>query len=279
MRIKREDNGNEKMRNVAHAMRVSFFFIFQFSFLVSIQAQAPRQQLREGNRQYGKQHYDQAEVTYRHALEADSTNVRGQYNLGSALYRQKKYDEAASHYEAAMASPKATSKQRAKALHNRGNSYLKAGMEGQDQQKLQQALASYQEALKLDPKNDDTRYNLALARHLLQQAQQQQQQQGGGDDKNNQDNQQQNQQQQQQNQGDQQKKDNSQNQQGQQDKQEQQGQQGNQQQQQQQQPQQDMKKRDADRVLEAMGNKERQTLRDRKRSDIPVKGKKTDKDW
>lgn len=274
--MKNRGVSKEIMRNVAHAMRVSLLFFFQLSFLISLQAQASRHQLREGNRQYNKQRYDQAEVAYRRALERDSTDARGQYNLGSTLYRQKKYDEAASHYEQAMASPTATAKQRAQALHNRGNSYLKAGMESQNQQQLQQALASYQEALKLDPKNDDTRYNLALARHLLQQAQQQQQQQGGGGDNKNQ-NQQQNQQGQQQNQGDQQKKDNSQNQQGQQNQQDQQNQQG--QQQRQQQGQQDMKKRDAERVLEAMGNKERQTLRGRERTDLPVKGKRTDKDW
>ena len=252
------------------------FFTFHLSPFTSVMAQASRHQLREGNRQYNKQHYDQAEVAYRHALERDSTDARGQYNLGNALYRQKKYDEASSHYEQALASPSATPRQRARALHNRGNSHLKAGIENQDQQQLQQALASYQEALKLDPKNDDTRYNLALARHLLQQAQQQQQ--GGGNDKNQDQQQQNQQQQQQQNQGDQQKKDNNQNQQGQQGQQDRQDQQQGKEQKQQQ-GQQDVKKRDAERVLDAMGNKERQTLRERTRTDLPAKGKKTDKDW
>lgn len=243
---------------------------------LSAAAQAPRGQLRQGNRQYRKQNYEQAEVSYRRALEHDSTDVRGQYNLGNALYRQKKYDVADSHYVRAITSPSATPKQRAHALHNRGNSLLQAGMENKDQQLLQQALTSYQEALKLDPKNEDTRYNLALARHLLQQAQQQQQQQqqqGGGDQ-----NQQKQQNQQQQNQGDkqqqQQQQGNNQQQQGQQQQQQQQNREG-----QQQQAQQDVKKRDAERMLEAMGNRERQTLRDRKRTDIPTKGRKTDKDW
>ncbi len=243
-------------------------------------AQASRHQLREGNREYKKQHYDQAEVAYRRALERDSTDARGQYNLGNTLYRQKKYDEANRHYEQAYTSPKMSNKQRAHTLHNRGNSLLKAGMETQDQQKLQQALASYQEALKLDPKNEDTRYNLALARHLLQQAQKNQQNQGGGNDKN-QDQDKQNQQQQQQNQGDQQKNDDQQNQQGnqQQDQQQNQQEQGQQQKNKEQQAREDMKKRDAERMLEAMKNNERQTLRERERKDIPVGGKKTDKDW
>ena len=240
-------------------------------------AQASRHQLREGNRQYKKQNYDQAEVAYRRALERDSTDARGQYNLGNALYRQKKYEEANRHYEQAFVSPKAGDKERAKTLHNRGNSLLKAGMDSQDQQMLQQALASYQEALKLDPKNEDTRYNLALARHLLQQAQQNQQNQGGGNDKN-QDKDKQNQQQNQQNQGDQQQKDNQQNQQGNQ-QQDQNQQKQDQQKSKEQQAREDMKKRDAERMLEAMKNNERQTLRERDRKDIPVGGKKTDKDW
>lgn len=237
---------------------------------LSTAAQAPRGQLRQGNRQYRKQNYEQAEVSYRRALEQDSSDVRGQYNLGNALYRQKKYDVADSHYVRAITSPSATPKQKAHALHNRGNSLLQAGMENQDQQLLQQALASYQEALKLDPKNEDTRYNLALARHLLQKAQQQQQQQqqGGGDQKQQQQNQQQ------QNQGDNQQQQGNNNQQQQGQQQQQQNREG-----QRQQAQQEVKKRDAERMLEAMGNRERQTLRDRKRTDIPTKGRKTDKDW
>ena len=59
-------------------------------------------------------------------------------------------------------------------------------------QGLQQAVNCYQEALKLDPKNDNTRYNLAYARRLLLQQQQQQQQQGGQNQQQNQDNQHQN---------------------------------------------------------------------------------------
>ena len=56
--------------------------------------QANRHMLREGNRNYKKDKFDQAEMSYRRALESDSNDFRGQYNLGNALYRQKKYDEA-----------------------------------------------------------------------------------------------------------------------------------------------------------------------------------------
>lgn len=141
--------------------------------------QANRHMLREGNRNYKKDKFDQAEMSYRRALESDSNDFRGQYNLGNALYRQKKYDEAARHYEQSLANPNIDTHQRARALHNQGNSYVKAGLENEQQgmQYFQQAVKSYQESLKLEPKDEDTRYNLAYARRLLQQAQQQQQQQ------------------------------------------------------------------------------------------------------
>ena len=157
---------------------ILIIFNFQFSNFHTLQAQADRQQLRDGNRSYKKEKYDKAEVQYRRALEHDSMDYRGQFNLGNALYRQKKYDEAARHYDQALQSADISDNQRSRALHNKGNSYLKAGMENQEQgmQLFQQAVQNYQDALKLDPKNEDTRYNLAYARRLLQQAQQQQQQ-------------------------------------------------------------------------------------------------------
>ena len=237
----------------------------------TMQAQASRHQLREGNRSYNKQHYEQAEVSYRRALERDSSDFRGQYNLANDLYRQKKYDEAARHYQQALSAPHITTNQKAQTLHNQGNSFLKLAQESeQGQQGLQQAINSYQEALKLDPKNDDTRYNLAYARRLLQQ--QQQQQGGGGQDqqqnKQNQQNQQSQQGQQQDQQGQQQ---------------DQQGQQQNQPQerqgQQNKQPMQDRRREDAERMLEAVKNNEKQTLRDKARAEKAVRVNKTDKDW
>ena len=240
---------------------------------LAVSAQGGRHQLREGNRDYNKQHYEQAEVQYRRALEHDSTDYRGQYNLAGCLYRQEKYGEAASHYQQALADQDITDRQRAQALHNQGNSLLKSALQSEQMQGLQQAVNCYQEALKLDPKNDDTRYNLAYARRLLQQQQNQQQQ----NQQQNQDQQKDQQQQQQQQQQDQQ-------QQQQQDRQQQQNQQQQQQQDQQQQQQQmqgdqKRKKQDAERMLEAVKNNERQTLRDKKTAEMPVRARKTDKDW
>ena len=238
-------------------------------------AQANRHQLREGNRQYKKEKYDQAEVSYRRALERDSTDFRGQYNLGNSLYRSGKYDEASRHYTEALNNPRLDAKRRAATLHNQGNSNLMAGkVQGESQmQYLQQAVKSYQEALKLDPKNDNTRYNLAYAMRLLQQAQQQaQQQQGGGDDNRQDNNQQQNQQQGQQNQEGKQDQQNS-------IQQQQDQRQEGKQHDNAQARQQDMKKQEAERTLEAVKNNERQTLREQQKQQKVAGAHHSDKDW
>lgn len=247
-----------------------------FAFTVQAHGQASRHQLREGNRDYNKQRYEQAEVNYRRALVRDSNDFRGQYNLANDLYRQEKYGEAASHYQQALAAPQITDHQRAQTLHNQGNSLLQAARQSEQMEGLQQAINSYQEALKLEPKRDDTRYNLAYARRLLQQQQQQQQQNQQNQDQNN-DNKQQQQQQQQQDQQDNDQQKQQQKQQGQ--SQDQQDQQDQQNQKQPSQAKPDQRKQDAERMLDAVKNNERQTLRDVQKTDKKVRRHTNDKDW
>ena len=249
------------------------FLILAFLCIMTspLWAQANRHQLRDGNRNYKKERYDQAEVAYRRALERDSVDFRGQYNLGNALYRQGKYDDAARHYGQALQAPDIANNRRAQAFHNMGNCHLKAGLADKEQgmQHFQQAVQAYQEAMKLAPKNEDTRYNLAYALRMLRQAQQQQQ--GGGQQNQQNKNGQQNQQDKQQNQQDKQ-----QNQQGQQPKDD--GQ--DQQKQGQQRPQQqDQRKQDAERMLEAVKNNEKQTLKEQTQKTKAVTGHHSDKDW
>ncbi len=250
------------------------------SLAVAQNSQA-RKDTRKGNREYKSNHFDRAEVDYRRALHADSTAYRAHYNLGNTLYRQKKYDEAATHYSRALEHPDLDKKTRSRILHNRGNSNLKNGLQKENRaegmQDFQKAVNDYQEALKLNPKNDDTRYNLSYAKKMLQQAQQQQQQNGGGNDQNQQqdkkdqgkngNNNQDQQQDQQQNQQNQQN--NQQNQQNQQDKQ----------QQKQQQKKQDQKKQDAERLLEAVKNNEKNTMKENtKKLEVAPAGR-IEKDW
>lgn len=257
--------------------------------MVSAQNSQARKETRHGNKEYKAKHYDQSEVNYRRAIHADSNAYRAHYNLGNALYRQKKYDEANTHYSKALETPDLDAKTRSRIFHNRGNSSLKAGLSQENRaegmQQFQQAVNDYQEALKLQPKSEDTRYNLSYAKKMLQQAQQQQQQQqqngGGGSDqdknkdknkdKNNKD---------QNNQGqDKQKDQNNQNNQNNQQNQKDQQNQKQDRQQQQQQRQQQQKKQDAERLLEAVKNNEKQTMKDNAKKVEVATPVRTEKDW
>lgn len=236
---------------------------------------------RAGNRAYKDKHYTDAETAYRKAVSADSTYSKAQYNLGNSLYRQKNYTAAAKHYGKALQDNNLTTKQRSQAFHNRGNSQLQDGLSKRDgqgggMQQFQEAVKDYQEALKLDPKNQNTKYNLSYAKKLLAQSQQQQQQNGGGGGQQNQDNKKQQGQQQQQGQQDQQNQNDKQ--QGQQNQQnQQQGQEKEKQQHSQ--PQNDQQKKEAERLLNAVNNNEKNTMRKQQRQQESKVDARIEKDW
>lgn len=197
--------------------------------LLMAQKEAP--DIRHGNRQYNKDNFEQAEVDYRRGMEKNNNSYEAHYNTGNALFRQNKYPEAAEEFikAAQLIDPKKDKQKAAKAYHNIGNSLFA-------QQQYDKAITAYQQSLRANPKDDDTRYNMVKAMQLLQQQQQQQQNQ------QNQDQQQQQQQQQKQ----------------QQDQQEQ-NQDQQQQEQQQQQDEQNMDKETAEQILQALEQDEQET--------------------
>ncbi|MBQ9705979.1 MAG: tetratricopeptide repeat protein, partial [Paludibacteraceae bacterium] len=147
-------------------------------------AQKESGDVRRGNRQYNKENYTEAEVNYRRGIEKNNKGFEVHFNLGDALFRQEKYPEAIDEYKAAEASLKKNDKKRQAAVdHNIGNAQFA-------QQQYGEAVESYKRALRNNPADNDTRYNLVKAMQMLQEQQQQQNQQ------QNQDQQQQQQQQQ-----------------------------------------------------------------------------------
>lgn len=259
-----------------HLHILLILFLIGLPAVSSAQSSTARQETRKGNREYKSKHYDKAEVNYRRAVHDDSTAYRANYNLGNSLYKQKKYEEAAKHFGQALEHPDLSNKTRSQILHNRGNSNLKAGLQKENRaegmQQFQQAVNDYQEALKLNPKNDDTRYNLSYAKKLLQQAQQQQQQQGGGQGQNDQNKKDQNKDG---NKGQDQNQDQNQqnNQQNQQDKKQ------DRQQQKQEQKKEQQKKQDAERLLEAVKNNEKNTMKENAKKVEVAAPAKIEKDW
>jgi Ca-activated chloride channel family protein len=223
-------------------------------------SQTVRSHVGHGNAAYEKGDFSNAEIAYRKALEKDPTSFEARFNLGNSSYKQQRYDEAVRSY--ANAGSNAEGERQATALYNLGNALLKSG-------KRDEAVEAYKQALRFNPHDEDSRYNLEYARRMPQQRQQQQQdQKDSGQQHQNEDmekmgsdqqqrSQEKQSQQQMQSQPEQAKQD--------------QLKQG------QEQPKNQMPVAEAERILEALKNSERQIQKQlRKREGAPVR---TEKDW
>ena len=140
-------------------------------------AQTDRQYIREGNKQFRSGDYAKAEVSYRKAVEKNPKNSQAAYNLGNALMAQKKDSAAVQQFEQA-ARIETNPLRKSAAYHNMGVICQTHKMYGE-------AIEAYKNALRNNPNDDETRYNLVLCKHMKQkQDQKQQQNQQNNDDKN-----------------------------------------------------------------------------------------------
>lgn len=114
-----------------------------------------RSLLREGNELYKKEKYKDASIAYRKSLGKNAKYDKASYNFGNALYQDKNYKEAVSQYEVTAKSAK-SKVEKAEAFHNIGNAMM-------EQKQYQQAVEAYKNALRNNPGDDETRYNLAVA--------------------------------------------------------------------------------------------------------------------
>lgn len=248
--------------------RVKYIFIIAALLsAVSVSAQKTyREHLRSGNKMYTDSIYDKSEIEFRKAIEKEGKDANAHYNLGNALLFQNKGEQALKEYE--LAAMYETDKHRlAQVYHN-------TGVLMQAAKDYKNAVEAYKQALRNNPDDDETRYNLALAMSQLKQQQQQEQQEQQQEQQQQQEKQQQEQQQQQQQQQEQQQQEQ------QQQQQEQQQQQQDQQQQQQggQQGGQQMSKENAEQLLEAAMQDEKE-VQDKVKKLLQLKGRKLEKDW
>lgn len=149
--------------------RILYILIGLLCHITMVQAQSDRQLIREGNRLYRSGKYAQAETAYRKAVSKNQQNARAVYNLGCALMKQHN-DSAAIEQFTKAAEMDADKANRALAYHNMGVMY-------QQKKNYQEAIRAYQDALRNNPKDADSRYNLALCKRQQQKQQQQKQQQ------------------------------------------------------------------------------------------------------
>lgn len=231
--------------------KLLYILIVLLCHISVMQAQSDRQLIREGNRLYRSGKYAQAETAYRKAVSKNQQNARAVYNLGCALMKQNN-DSAAIEQFTKAAEMDTDKSNRALAYHNMGVMY-------QQKKNYQEAIQAYQEALRNNPKDADTRYNLALCKRQQQKQQQQQQQQQDKKDQQKDKND---------NKDQRQDKDKKQNQNQQQDKKNQQ-----------QKPREQMSKENAEQLLNAAMQEEKETQQRLKKAMQQPQRRKLDKNW
>ena len=237
-----------------HIVPVTSFIILSGGIAL---AQGEKKYVRQGNRDYAKDKFAESEILYRKAIDKDKSLPDPVFNTGDALYKQKKYEDAVKQFSENSTMNEDKAKKSA-ALYNLGNSFLKSN-------KIAESIDAYKSSLKINPGNMEAKYNLAYAQDLLEHQQQQKQQQQQQDqNKSGQDKDQQKNQEDKNNQ-----------------EQNKQNQQSNDQQQQQQnqQAQQQISKEDAERLLNAIANDEKNVQEKVKLAQAAKERVRTLKNW
>lgn len=248
---------SEKITNM-RSVNILLICTFMF-FSVALNAQSDKKYIRKGNREYDKTGFSDSEVSYRKAINNNKQSPDAVFNIGDALYKQNKFEDAGKQFIENINLNEDKNK-KSSALYNLGNSLLKAN-------KVQESIEAYKGSLKLRPDSKETKYNLAYAQDLLKKQQDQQKQQ---QDKNKQD-------QNKDNKKEDQKKD-----QNNKDKDRQKDENNNQdkqQQQKQQEQQQGISKDDAQRLLNALANDEKNVQEKVKLAKAAKEKVRTVKNW
>jgi len=117
--------------------------------------------VHEGNELVTNENYIAAEKEFRKAISEQPDNVAGAYNLGNSYYKKGNYEEAL--FRQQQAAKNATSKDnKHKAFHNIGNILMK-------NKQCKEAVEAYKSALRNDPTDEETRYNLVIAKECAEQ--------------------------------------------------------------------------------------------------------------
>lgn len=226
-------------------------------WVTATQAQNERKFVRQGNKYYDAAmkdtskvdsvQFNKAEIEYRKALDKKPDEVKWNFNLADALYKQMKFEESAERFK--EISDKTSNKiEKSRALHNMGNSLLM-------NKKLDESIAAYKEALRNNPEDLETKYNLLYAMNMKKKQQDQKKKQDKDKDKKDKD------------------KDNNKDQKKDQD-------QKKKDQQNQQQQQSKISKQNAEQMLQALENSEKK-IQDKvkKIQALKAQSKKVEKDW
>lgn len=203
---------------------------------------------RQGNRLYNRNLRHQAQVSYFKAVSADTTDARAQYNLATSMFPDN-FKMVKEEQRDTMVQTFIKAGELEENPYRKAQAYHNAGVVLQGAKQFQQAIEAYKEALRNNPNDDETRYNLVLCQRQLKD-------EGGGGGQNQQQEDKQDQEQQ---------------------KQEQQQQQQQEQQQQQQEP--PMSKENAEQLLNAAMQQEKKTQERMQQQQQQGKRRKLEKNW
>ena len=161
------ESKNPLMKRVSLFSRKPVATLILLLMVVSVSAQSDRQYVRQGNKQFQAGDYANAEVSYRKALEKNDRNPQALYNLGNALLAQNKDSAAVAEFEKST-KVETNELRKSMAFHNMGVVCQRHKMFGE-------AIEAYKQSLRLNPHDDETRYNLELCKRQQKQQQQNQQ--------------------------------------------------------------------------------------------------------
>jgi len=157
----------EKIMNRSKkGLPVILLFLFATLSMSQSFSQSVKKEIIKGNDAYKKKQYNEAAGAYQNALKK-SPDATAYYNLGNALYKTDKLDDALKSYDNTV--------QNSKTYPHKENAYYNGGVVLQKQKKIPECIKAYKNALKIDPNDEEARQNLERA--LQQQKQQQKQDQ------------------------------------------------------------------------------------------------------
>ena len=146
----------KNLKQIKFILSISLTLVFALSFSQETDKTLQRSNdyIYQGN-ELASEDFITAEMEYRKAVSIKPENAKGSYNLGNAYYKSGFFDEALDrHIEAAENA--STKEERHRAFHNIGNALMQ-------QKQCQKAVDAFKNALRNNPSDDETRYNLALA--------------------------------------------------------------------------------------------------------------------
>ncbi len=153
-------------KNYTSKFQALFLIFLPLICSFTLYAQKENTTIRKGNRYYKEQKFDESENQYQQALQQSPNNAAANYNLGNTQFRKNSFDDAAKSYDATIAHSY-DNDIKEKSFYNKGVATIK-------QKKLEESIASWKDALKLNPADEEARDNLQKA--LMEQKNKQQQQ-------------------------------------------------------------------------------------------------------